>query len=145
MEERRIKRQLEALDKMPERIEKGTKLIYPQREMAWKKMVRESVDAFFEGMDIDSAIEIMEILANNNDANKFETAIKRLDEQGHSGTSYWVVMAHVLNFSKEGVDFYKEVARKTNKTITEEDLRYINNVEAENAEFEAELNGIEKE
>ncbi len=145
-EERKyIQKKLDALDKIPERIEKGKNYIYPQREMDWTRIVIKSSESLYLGYDIDATVEIMEILANNNNANKFEMAIEKLANQGHSGPSYWLVLKNVLDFSKEGVNFYKYAMEKKNEALSEDDINYIYNIESQNEEFEAELNALENE
>lgn len=144
-EERQIKERLEAIDKLDARIESGLKYIYPQREFDWKKRVMDSTDGIYLGNDIDSAIEIMEILANSKEENKFDIAMNKLDEQGHSNISYWVTLGSITTFAKEGVNFFKYLMEKQGKTIAEQDIDYLNKLESENASFEAELEGAERE
>ncbi len=145
-EQRRIKEQLEALDKIPGRIEKGLQYIYPQKEIEWRKTVMNSTSkGLYMGIDIDSTIDIMEILKNDKDGNSFEEANKLLDSQDHSGTSYWVVLSEIAMFSKVGPAFYKHILEKDGREISEKLLNQLKQIETKNAAYEAELEAPEKE
>ena len=89
--------------KVPEYIEKGNKLIYPQRKEEWEKCVCTRLSDLYSGMDLDNALQIMEALDNGVTV---EEAGKLVDD-GHSGMSYGVTMSIVLTFSKRGVEFCK--------------------------------------
>ncbi len=132
------------IEKIPVRIENGMKYIYPQMKTEWEEKVRKATHGTYFGFDIDATIEIMEILANNNDANKYENAMQNLDNLKF-GMPYWLVLKNVLDFSKDGVNFFKYAKEKKNEVLSEYEKNYILEIESQNAEFEAELNALEKE
>ena len=123
-----------AQEKIPEWIEKGNKLIYPERQEEWKKCVEARADDLYCGTDLEDALQIMNLL--EQDASMAEIKQVLLD-QGHSGFSDGVVKAIVTNFSKNGPRFAREIV---DRTLSPDEEAYIKKIENENAEYEANQN-----
>lgn len=128
--EKDYKETLETIEKVPAWIEKGEKLIFPQRADAWKECVAKRATDLYRGLELNNALEIMETLANGG---TIEQAKEILDKANHSGTSYNLTMSIVANFSKRGPEFYKEERH--------ENPEWLQKIERENQTFERELSG----
>ncbi len=124
------KETLEAIEKVPAWIEKGEKLIFPQRADKWKECVAKRATDLYRGLELDNALEIMETLANGGTV---EQAKEVLDKANHSALSYNTTMTIITNFSKRGPEFYKEVEH--------ENPEWLQKIERENQTFERELSG----
>ncbi len=124
------KETLEAIEKVPAWIEKGEKLIFPQRAGKWEECVAKRATALYKGLELNNALEIMETLANGGTV---EQAKEILDKANHSGTSYTITMGIIANFSKRGPEFYREVEH--------ENPDWLQKIERENQTFEKELSG----
>lgn len=140
IEEKLIKEQIEALDKIPERIERGLKLIYPQNAKQWEKMVSEqSCQGMYLGHDIDVALDIMENLENNVD---FETIYNQFEAVGNYNL---LVLNNILMYSKEGVAFFKFIHEKDGESLTPQMTFMLDRIDRKNKQFEDELAGLERE
>ena len=81
------------MDKHNERIERFNNLKYTTNNDVWEQYVTMSENDLYEGLDIDGALDIMEIL------DEFYAKIHtKLDEQGHSGNSYLLTLNLIKKF-----------------------------------------------
>lgn len=121
--------------KIPEWINRGNLLIYPQREEEWIERVYARARESYHGADLENALQVMEFLSKNG---SFAKAKKILNSAGHSGASYSVVIRIIADFAKNGPEFIKFIEPDifNNPEIKE----YILNRMAENSEFEKALN-----
>ena len=93
-------------DKITEYKEKGRKIIDNVYWDTWDKMVPIRLDDIYRGMDLDSALELVEALNNNCSLNE----VKRIfDEQEHSGISSSLVKSMVRDLCDRGKVFYDNV------------------------------------
>ena len=119
-EERTAREEAEAQEQIPYWLEKGSDLIYPERAEEWKKCVEARAKDLYHGMDLNAAIEIMEMLENGS----LDDAKEVLEGQDHSGVSYGMVRNIVFSFSKKGPEFWEhtaegEISADTRKIIDE--------------------------
>ena len=112
----------EAQEKLPKWIEEGKKYIHREKFANWEKLCTLSVDSDYYGLEIESALEIMEMLEKNISFNEIK---KKIEESGHSGMSYSKTMNIVLNYSKLGPLFYTFM-NKMNMSIY--DIKYVNKI-----------------
>ncbi len=128
--ERSAREEKEAQEKIPSWIERGKKIIYPEREEAWEKCVKARVKDIYHGGDLEKALQLMEQLEAGS---TMEEVMENFNSQNHSGASAGMVRIILLHFSKKGPEFFEKTAHGEiigdQKTILEETKR-------ENAEFE---------
>lgn len=124
----------EAEAKIPDWIERGKSLIYPQREEEWVQRVYARARESYHGADLENALQVMEFLSKNG---SFSKAKNIINSAGHSGASYSVVLRIIVDFAKNGPEFVKFIEPDifNNPEIKE----YILNKIAENSEFEKAL------
>lgn len=131
-------RERQAEIKIPKWVERGEKLIYPQRRDSWKHCVDIRVHDLYHGMDLDNALDIMECLENGGTV---EEANKILEDANHSGMSYGIVLSIIVSFSKRGPEFYRSVKQELNS----QQIAELDKIEQENQGFEREVASQEKE
>ena len=131
-EEEERRKKAEALAKVPEWIEEGNKLIYPERQEEWKNFVEGNAKS--GGSMVHDVLQLMKSLDQGGDIS--ETLNIFRNEQGHSGVSESWCTSIVARFSKRGPEFAR-AAR--GGWLGEEDLKQLDELEKQNAEFEANL------
>ena len=124
MEEKRAAEEKKAEEKIPE---------------LWKYCVDVRAHDLYHGNDLENALDIMECLDNGG---TIEEANKILDDENHSGTSYGITLSIVLSFSKRGPEFYRAVR---GADISERQMKELEKIEKENADYERELTEAENE
>lgn len=107
VEERKLAEQRAQVN-IPNWIQEGQSLIFPERHEAWEKTVVASANALYHGADLDSSLEIMHALENGA---TMEEATKIFDGQGHSGMSASIVRGIIFEFSSKGPEFWEATAR----------------------------------
>ena len=131
LKKEQAEKRAKAIEKIPYWLEKGSSLIYPERLEDWKEYVELSAkEGMYHGMDIDSTIELLEMLENGT----LDDAKALIESQGHSGWSYGMVRRNVLEFSKKGPEFWEHTATEE---LTEETKKILEDRKRENAELEA--------
>ena len=105
---------------IPNWIEEGKKIIYPERYEEWEECVGIRASDIYHGRELDNALEIM--MALEEDAS-MEEVKEIFDKQNHSGASAGIVRSIVFSFSNKGPEFweatnYGEIS-KENKQILE--------------------------
>lgn len=113
-------------------IERGKKLIYPQREEDWVEYVKTDAKGLYHGNTVVQTLEIMKLLDKGA---SFQEVHDVIDSQNHSGGSYAVVMASIMEYSKRGPEYYRYV----DKEPTPATQKYLEKIEKENKQFEQEL------
>ena len=96
-----------AKDNIPNWIEKGQALIFPERYAEWEKCVVACASDLYHGLELDNALEIMTALENGA---SMEEAKQLLDKQGHSGMSASIVRNILFAFSSTGPEFWEATA-----------------------------------
>lgn len=132
-EAREKKEKAEAEAKIPAWIQRGEKIIYPQRKAEWKRCVEIRASDLYHGYELENALQAMETLEAGG---SLEDARKIIDDGGHSGCSYGIAMSIILTFSKHGPKFFRFME---GDYMNEEREASIAKIEAENAEFEKAL------
>ena len=110
MKKRREKENQEALDKVPQWIERGNKLIYPERQAEWANCVNKRARGIYRGYEVEATLEIMEKLEENPDMKVAESVLLNQD---HSGSSFGLVNRMIFEFSKKGPEFYEMITPVT--------------------------------
>ena len=106
MEDEREKKEAEI--RIPEWIERGKKLVSPDLYAEWEQRVKKSARGFYNGFDIENALEIMEVLSSGD----IDKAFQIIEAQNHSGASYEIVRAIVTKFSPKGYLFWEKTNRR---------------------------------
>lgn len=78
---------------------------------------------------------MLAVMAGLDQGKSFEEVNDIIDEQNHSGGSYYSLMNVVARFSKKGPEFY----RASKKTLNENEEEFLSEIEAENAKFAKQL------
>lgn len=112
--------------------ERGKKLIYPQREEDWANSVKANGVGLYDGAPVNDALDAMELLDKGA---SFQEVHDLIDSQDHSGGSYAVTMALIMEFSKRGPEYYRHI----DKELTPATQKYLEKIEKENKQFEQEL------
>lgn len=123
-----------AIEKIPSWIEQGKKYIYPQKLNEWERCVNARANDLYHGYELDSALEVMEALSKGM---SFEEANQIIENQGHSGMSHSIVMRILINFCKNGPEFYEAIETD----ISEKNKQFINEQKKLNLRYEKELTG----
>lgn len=100
---------LNAIDKIPEQIKRGMKLIYPNYFQEWVKDVATGAIGPNKGTVIEYALEIMEAIDYNMD---MKNIVALYDSQKHESNESWnkeLVKTYVMKYSKNGFPFYEAV------------------------------------
>jgi hypothetical protein len=92
--ERKTK-ELEALKKIPEWIERWNKLIEASLQDEWGKIVPIRAGDLYNWMELDSTLNIIEMILNWSNIDDVK---KQLDSEWHSWMSYWLVCKMVFHF-----------------------------------------------
>jgi len=129
-QEREAREEAEAKAKIPAWVEKGEAFIYPERMEKWKECVEARAGDLYHGMDLDSALALMEKLESGA---TMEEVKEMFDEQGHSGASAGMVRRMMFHFAKRGPEFYESTAWGE---LSEEDKKLIEDKKRENAELD---------
>lgn len=127
----------EAISKIPEWIKRGEEFIYPQKQHEWRQCVFKRATDIYNGVDLENALEVMLTLDQLQGKKGIETAKKLLDEQNRSGSSYAIVLPIILNFSKRGPEFYRELNK--DRKLEDDELLSIKDIEDRNKAFEDEV------
>ena len=132
-EAREKKEKAEAEAKIPSWLERGEKIIYPQRKAEWKRCVEIRAGDLYHGYELENALQAMELLEAGG---SFEEAKKIIDDAGHSGCSYGIAMSIILTFSKHGPKFFRFMEADY---MSEDREKAVKKVEEQNAEYEKAL------
>lgn len=101
-EEEKKRALAESERKMPERIEAGKRLIYKARFKEWEKWVERHTHSVYRGDDIDTVLEIMQLLEEGASLKEASAPLA-----ASSGAGEDMVRRAVFHFSKQGPDFYR--------------------------------------
>lgn len=85
-----------------EYIKKGHEILDEKYHEEWDRIVPIRVEDLYHGMELDSALKVIEMLKNHASREEIDEA---LDEYGHSGMSHGLTVAIIRHFSDEGSDF----------------------------------------
>lgn len=96
-----------AIQHIPEWIEKGQALIYPERYEEWEKCVNARATDLYCGLELDAALEIMQAVENGT---TIEEASEILNNQRHSGRSFSLTRNIIFSFSSKGPEFWEATA-----------------------------------
>ena len=121
-EQREAQETARANAKIPQLIERGLPLIYPQKEKKWREWVERSVKGLYRGRDVEEALDVMEKL---NKGVPYDKTNEIIVQSGHTGGSYSCVMGAIVNFSKDGPAFFRHVSPKPLPYDTQENLQKI--------------------
>ena len=127
-----------AIQNIPKWIEKGQTLIYPERYEEWEKCVNTYAANLYHGLELNSALEIMQALENGT---TIEEASKMLNNQKHSSMTASLVRNIIFSFSSKGPEFWEATAHgkisSKNKALLEakkqENIQLATNICKKNA------------
>jgi hypothetical protein len=122
-----------------ELIEKGKKVIFPERYEAWEQFVKDNVDDIYGGQDIATAVKIMEALEAGASMDQVKLMFEK---QRYSGSSSGRVRRIVFAFSSQGPEFW-EVTALTK--LTSKDRKILEAKKKENAILRANQTNNENE
>ena len=126
----RKKKELEEAEaKIPSWVERGEKIIYPQRHSEWKKCVETTARRIYNGEEIECSLKIMEMLEKGESLKAVEKIFNGLNHTGHS---YGIMASIILTFSKRGPEFIRHI---NNGNLSQEEKALVAKIEAENAEY----------
>ena len=101
-QERKRKEKEKAREMIPEWIERGKKLIEPEKFSEWEKCVEIRARDIYNGKDLEDALEIMKLL---DEGGALKEAWNILDKREHSASSYAIIESIIATFSKRGKEF----------------------------------------
>lgn len=84
-------------------IELGKQILDKKYMVEWVKCVPIRLDDLYQGMELQMCLDIVKEL---NNGCSLEKAKEIIDNQGHSGTSYYLVLGMVKCFCDRGKDLY---------------------------------------
>ena len=131
----RIMKELEdqAVERIPEQIKRGEKLIYPQRMEEFKKLVKIRATDLYKGWDVEQALDIMEAL---EEGTPIPYLVHDFENAGHTGLSATATRGYVMRYSKNGEEFFRATARRE---LDPEEEEFVARIKEENEKFEEEL------
>ena len=114
--------------KFPKLIERGKSVIYPQRQQEWETFMEKFAESEILFWTCEPLVEILEGLENGMSFEDVTALMHKYD---------WKDYQVILRFSKRGPEFFRYIARDE---LSEKHSDYIAEIEAQNAQFEQELN-----
>lgn len=120
------------IQKYPEWIERGSKLVYPQRRDEWTERVLRS-----DGLGIEMALKAMELLAAGETVEEVQKIFEHYDEDSY----HLLVLPAIIKFSKRGPEFYRKTMGTNPEDASQEDTSpdWLKEIESENKKFERSL------
>lgn len=118
-----------AMARIPEWIEQGQAIIFPERHEEWEKCVNARASDLYHGLDLEGALDIMVALENGA---SMEEVMQIFEDQNHSGMSASMVRNIVFTFSSKGPEFWEATSLGT---INAEDRRVLEAKKRENEEL----------
>ena len=122
--------QKEAMTKIPNWIERGKKIIYPELYEKWEKCVSKRATDLYHGKEVEDALVLMEEF---NNGITMENAIQIFEGQDHSGMTVGIVLDILLNFSPKGTEFMEKIS---NGKLNDESKKYLEEKKLEFIELE---------
>lgn len=121
-----------------DKINKGKEIIFKERQADWEELVNTSINKedrnnlliCYTGEIVKSALAVMVAINEGKDKAEINEII---DNQNHSGYSYSSVLRIVTQFSKKGVEFYRD--QKGYLDISEEMQEYLKKLIKENKQY----------
>ena len=101
-----------ARENIPNWIEKGHKAFAEDKWKEWDKIVPIRAEDLYHGMELDNTLQIQEILLNEYSEETFEKAKTCMEDQGHSGMSWYLVCAMIKEFCIHGEEFVMWLNKK---------------------------------
>ena len=130
---RRTLEEKKAVERIPDKIKRGQKLIYSFRYTEWSCTVAADATGMYTGLVTEDSLKIMEAIEKETPVKEL---VKMFEEQGHSGWSASLTRNIVMKFSKNGYPFYK-ATHHGNWTV--EEYEYLLQIMKENEEANEEL------
>ena len=122
----------EMLKSIPEWLNAGQKLVYPEKAKEWERMVGIRANDLYGGTDLGYAITAMEMLDGGATYENVASYVRGL---ATSGNSMSMVESIILNFSKSGPQFY-EYIKGGPENIDENTRGMIDKIRTQNKEYE---------
>ena len=90
-------------------VEKGQKIISHKKWVLWEEIVPIRLKDIYRGNELKACLDIIEKLEYNRPMSEID---ELLNEQNHSGTSFWLVCHLVQEFSDKGTIFMQYINKK---------------------------------
>ena len=107
-----------SIDRIPEQIKRGRKLIYPSRLQEWAIDVAKEAVSSTNGQVIDNALKIMTAIAENKPLEEVVAIYKMQFYKDDMTLSRNIVRPYVMKYSKNGYPFY-EITHEGEWTLQE--------------------------
>ena len=101
---RRFLEEKEAVERIPDKIKRGKRLVYPFRYSDWASIVAADATGMYTGLITEDSLTIMEAIEEEMPVKEL---VKMFENQAHSGWSASLTRSIVMKFSKNGYPFYK--------------------------------------
>jgi len=124
---KRENEQQKALENIPNWIQMGKTIIFPERHDDWERCVQIRAKDLFCGLELDASLRIMQALENGVSV---EEAAKMLE--GQSGLATDLIRRIVFDFSSKGPEFWEGTVRGD---MTPEDMLKIEEKKQENIQL----------
>ena len=125
----RITKKIRFNEKIPNWIEKGKNLIYPEKYEKWEYYVTNIARETYEGVSFNSILDIMQLI---EECDCVDEALIKLEEQGLLKKLNITIREIILKFSNKGPKFYKALLPKPFNTNI---IERLEKQETENSEF----------
>lgn len=136
-EKESAKEKAQAIKNIPNWIERGKVLIFPERYKEWEECVRLRTNDLYRGGEIELALQIMEDLENGMSMEEAKEEFKRLTNECNStGTFDTLIRNVVLCFSKKGPEFWEATCSDFEREVlSEEQKQFLEEKRQENIEL----------
>ncbi len=101
-------KELEALNKIPQRIEEWKQYIDEDKRESWERYVNSSARDMYNWMDIDYTLQLLKMI---KDWESWESIQKAFNDQDNSFFSYGIVRNWVVYFSNKGDEADKNLKK----------------------------------
>ena len=125
--ERVFKVMYDNMNKIPERMERGLKLIYPEKKVEFLEMLLE-ICKNTHGDYLDLAFEVCEALDSGATIEEARNLLPK--ELGPIGQG--IVRSYVLKISKRGPEYYFKTIPMPFANLSDEDKKYFFKIQNEN-------------
>ena len=113
----------EAQEKLPTWIEEGKKYIHPEKFLSWEKTCIASANGSYSGLEVEKALEIMQML---EEGKLFKEIKEKIKNDRHTEMTYSRTMNIILLYANRGPALFKFMNRKYSYT---KGKKYIEKIE----------------
>lgn len=92
---------------MEDYIDRGKQIIFPENYEDWTSCVKNRMQDSYHGADIETALQVMEALENEDDLYEIEES---LNKTTFSSNAHFLILKIILSFSKRGPEFLEFIS-----------------------------------